>query len=258
MTHPVVSFYDSLADYYHLIFEDWDRSIERQARILDAVISHELDGRNLRILDCACGIGTQSLGLAALGHHVVGSDLSPAEVTRATREAQKRGLTAHFHVSDMTKLREIPGTAFDVVSAFDNALPHLTSDELIRAVEAMARRLRPGGLFIASIRDYDAILEQRPAMQEPSFFGGHGSRRIIHQIWDWTAAAEYMLHLYITVETDQRWRTHHFVSEYRCLRRQELSDALRSAGFEEPVWLMPAESDYYQPLVLARWPWPFR
>jgi len=27
------NFYEALADYYHLIFDDWDKSIERQARI---------------------------------------------------------------------------------------------------------------------------------------------------------------------------------------------------------------------------------
>jgi glycine/sarcosine N-methyltransferase len=133
-------------------------------------------------------------------------------------------------------------------------LPNLTSDELIHAVGAMAGRLNSGGLFIASIRDYDLLLQQKPTMQEPVFFGNEGSRRIVHQVWDWTEAARYTLHLYITSEAGQGWSTHHFVSEYRCVRRQELSDALRSVGFEEPVWLMPRESDYYQPLVLARWP----
>lgn len=254
MADKVLSFYDLLADYYHLIFEDWDRSIQQQAMVLGSVIAQELPGQHLRILDCACGIGTQSLGLAALGHHLVGCDLSPAEVTRAAREAQQRGLNIEFHVSDMTNLKEIPEAEFDVVSAFDNALPHLRSNELIQAVRAMAHRLNPGGLFIASIRDYDSLLEERPAMQKPAFFGDVGSRRIIHQVWDWTEAAEYTLHLYITVEADQGWRTHHFISEYRCVKRQELSDALRLAGFQEPVWLMPAESGYYQPLVLAKWP----
>lgn len=254
MADTVLSFYDLLADYYHLIFEDWDRSVERQAKILGTVISHELPGQHLRILDCACGIGTQSLGLAALGHHLLGCDLSPAEVTRATKEAQQRGLDIEFRVSDMTNLKDISEAGFDVVSAFDNALPHLTSDGLIQAVGTMALRLKPGGLFIASIRDYDALLQEKPAMQEPAFFGNTGSRRIIHQVWDWTEAAEYTLHLYITLEADQGWRTHHFVSEYRGVKREELSDALRSVGFQEPVWLMPAESGYYQPLVLARWP----
>jgi glycine/sarcosine N-methyltransferase len=254
MANQVLSFYGAMADYYHLIFEDWDGSIKRQAKILNSVISRELPNQQLKILDCACGIGTQALGLAALGHHVVGSDLSSAAVTRAAREAQERGLNIEFYVSNMTDLKEIPDTGFDVVAAFDNALPHLTSSELMLAIETMASRLKSGGLFLASIRDYDLLLQQRPAMQEPVFFGSEGSQRIVHQVWDWTGAQKYTLHLYITIETGQGWTTHHFVSEYRCVTRQELSDALRSAGFEELVWLMPAESGYYQPLVLARWP----
>ena len=254
MADKTLTFYEELADYYHLIFEDWDASIQRQAKTLDSVILHEKPGGPLRILDCACGIGTQSLGLAALGHHLVGCDLSPAAVSRATMAARQRGLKVEFRVSDMTNLKEIPEVGFDVVSAFDNALPHLTQDELIQAVGAMARRLKPDGLFIASIRDYDLLVRQRPAMQAPAFFGDVGSRRIIHQIWDWTDAAKYTLHLYITVENDEGWHSHHFVSEYRCMERQELTDALYSAGFLEPTWLMPEVSGYYQPLVFARRP----
>lgn len=252
MADKVLTFYDALADYYHLIFEDWDRSIQRQAEVLGAVISHELPGHNLKILDCACGIGTQSLGLAARGNQVLGCDLSPAEVTRAKKEAQERGLDIEFRVSDMTNLTEIPETGFDVVSAFDNALPHLTSNELVQAVQTMALRLKAGGLFIASIRDYDALLPEKPAMQQPAFFGGVGSRRIVHQVWQWANAAEYTLHLYITVEAEQGWTTHHFISEYRAVTREELSHALGAAGFGKPVWWMPPDSGYYQPLVLAR------
>jgi glycine/sarcosine N-methyltransferase len=254
MAREILDFYESLADYYHLIFEDWDRSIHRQAKVLDLLISRELPKRPLNILDCACGIGTQSLGFASLGHRVVASDQSAREVQRAEREANLRSLNIDFHVSDMTNLSEIPEAHFDVVAALDNALPHLTPGELIQAIKAIASRLNSGGLFIASIRDYDELLRQRPTMQEPAFFGNEGTRRIVHQVWDWIGAAEYKLHLYISLQGGQQWNTHHFVSEYRCVKREELSDILRSTGFHEPVWLMPSESGYYQPLVVARWP----
>ena len=254
MTREILDFYESLADYYHLIFEDWDRSIQRQAKILDLIISRELPKRPLNVLDCACGIGTQALGFASLGHHVVASDLSAMEVRRAEREASLRLLNIEFHVSDMTDLSEIPDAHFDVVAALDNALPHLTASELVQAIKTIASRLNSGGLFIASIRDYDQLLQQRPAIQEPAFFGSEGTRRIVHQVWDWTGEAEYKLHLYISRQDGQQWKTLHFVAEYRCVKRRELSDVLRSTGFQEPVWLMPSESGYYQPLVLARWP----
>ena len=254
MTHPILDFYESLANYYHLIFEDWDQTIHRQAKVLDSLISRELPERPLTILDCACGIGTQALGFASLGHHVVASDLSPSAVEVAQKEARTRALDIRFYVSDMTSLREVRETGFHVVAALDNALPHLTPNQLALAITAMASKLHSGGLLIASIRDYDLLLQQKPAMQEPVFFGIEGTRRIIHQVWDWIEAARYKLHLYITLQADQQWMTHHFVAEYRCVKRQELSDLLRSTGFQEPIWLMPAQSGYYQPLVLARWP----
>ncbi len=63
-----------------------------------------------------------------------------------------------------------------------------------------------------------------------------------------------MLHHYITVLEAGAWTAHHFVSTYRCLLREEPSHALEGEGFEEIRWMMPHESGYFQPLVLARRP----
>ncbi|HEY2466215.1 MAG TPA: class I SAM-dependent methyltransferase [Terracidiphilus sp.] len=251
MEEKVLSFYSSLADYYHLIFEDWDASIARQASILNPLIASEIPGHPLRILDCACGIGTQALGFAAFGHQVTGSDLSPASISRAVREAELRNLPIACQVADMTSLDGID-SGFDVVAALDNALPHLSSEQLPRALQAIASRLGSGGLFLASIRDYDELILSRPSMQPPAFYGKAQNRRIIHQVWDWIDERTYTLHLFITAQQGSAWTSHHFISEYHCLLRDELSAALRSAGFDRVKWLIPRESGYYQPLVLAR------
>jgi hypothetical protein len=138
----------------------------------------------------------------------------------------------------MTALSEVSEDGFDAVAALDNALPHLTVDQLSQAIVAMRSKLKANGLFIASIRDYDALILQKPTMQEPVFCGVEGDRRIVHQVWDWTGSTSYILHLYITVQSGQTWATHHFISEYRCLLREELSRALQSAGFREIQWLV--------------------
>jgi glycine/sarcosine N-methyltransferase len=254
LAERILSFYEPLVDHFHLIFDDWDKAIERQARILNPILAAQAGGYPLKVLDCACGIGTQALGFAGFGHRVVASDLSPAAVNRARREAERRGLDISFYVSDMTSLKEIADRDFDVVAALDNALPHLTADQLVCAVKAAGARLKSNGLFIASIRDYDALIVQRPAMQGPVFYGSEGKRRIVHQVWDWIDHTRYTLHLFISTQSDEVWTTHHFISEYRALQRSELSHALQSAGFQDVQWLMPAESGFYQPLVLARWP----
>lgn len=247
------AFYDDLAESYHLIFQDWTKSIEWQAGILGPLIERETRPGSLRILDCACGIGTQALGLAQRGHSVVGVDLSEASISRAKREAQQRGLSIQFSVGDMRDLSPLAESEFDLVLAVDNALPHLLDEQdLARAIEQIAGKLRPGGLFVATIRDYDQIIEQHPAAPPPAFFRDGAYRRIYHQVWDWTSDRQYILHLYITQETSEGWRCRHFVSAYRAVLRQELTAILQQTGFSEPRWMMPADSGFYQPMVLAR------
>jgi len=252
MGDPTRAFYDDLADYYHLIFQDWTRSIQWQARVLGPLIERELPTGRLRILDCACGIGTQSLGLAEREHILTGTDLSAAAIARARREAQMRGLSIQFDVADMRDLSGITGSDFDAVLAADNALPHLLNEQdLARAVQQIAGKLHTGGLFLASIRDYDQIIADGPTMPPPTFFQDGEYRRIYHQVWDWTSDRQYTLHLYITYETRAGWNCRHFVSVYRAVLREELTALPRQVGFVEVRWLMPADSGFYQPLLLA-------
>jgi glycine/sarcosine N-methyltransferase len=254
MPNAVEQFYDSLADAYHLIFEDWDRAIARQAGVLDALLREKCGDDRFDIHDCACGIGTQAIGLALLGHRVSGSDLSGIAVQRAAKEAAKRGLNVPFGVSDMTSLAEYASSTFDILGAFDNALPHLSMDQLAAAAGAFRRVLRPGGAMFASIRDYDELIRTRPTVQGPSFFGPAGARRIVHQVWDWTGADTYDVHQYLSWEQNDRWEVLHVSSRYRCLLRAELTQALLAAGFVDVEWLMPAVTGYYQPIVFGRVP----
>jgi SAM-dependent methyltransferase len=252
MGKTVSGFYDDLTDYYHLIFEDWNKSIERQAAVLNGLVSKHTQLSRVDLLDCACGIGTQAIGFAQAEHRVVASDLSRAAVDRAKREAKQRGLDISFFTSDMTSLGEIARDDFDVVAALDNALPHLTAIQVGEAMRAIGSKLKPHGLFIASIRDYDKLILQRPLIQEPVFYGKEGNRRIVHQVWEWIDGERYVVHLYITMQSGKNWASHHFASEYRCLLRSELVSALACAGFGQVQWLMPEESGFYQPIVIAR------
>jgi SAM-dependent methyltransferase len=248
------TFYDDLAENYHLIFEDWDQSIARQAAVLGPIIESAAGPGPLSILDCACGIGTQAIGLALRGHAVTGSDASAGAVARARREAAKRGLRIDFHVVDMRELAGIADEAFDAAIAADNALPHLLNQaELAKALECIGAKLRKGGVFLATVRDYDQLLESRPVFQPPQFFSHKGLRRFVHQVWDWDGN-EYTFHLYLTLEAAEGWAVHHYASRYRALRRAELTGALVNAGFVEIRWLEPSETSFYQPIVVAQKP----
>lgn len=72
------------------------------------------------MLDAACGIGTQSIGLAKLGYQVTSSDLSPAEVEQTQQEAIRYGVHIEVQVVDMRKVWETYQRPFDIVIACDN------------------------------------------------------------------------------------------------------------------------------------------
>lgn len=193
------------------MFQDWNQSVQWQASILGPPIEREMSRHDLRILDCACGIGTQSLALAERGHTLTGVDLSAAAIARAQTEAQQRRLPTRFTVADMRDLTTVPESNFDVVLAADNALPHLLTEAgLARALQQIAGKLRAGGLFLATIRDYDQIVEEVPAMPPPAFFKDGVYRRIYHQVWDWTSDRQYTVHLYLTWEIDAGWKLQAF------------------------------------------------
>src|SRR5512140_2390803 len=101
------SYYDGLASFYKLFYADWEASVKRQASALDGVI-REFFGENAhRILDAACGIGTQSIGLAQLGYAVTASDISPVEIEQARLATTQHNLTIEFRVADMRQLWQV-------------------------------------------------------------------------------------------------------------------------------------------------------
>jgi SAM-dependent methyltransferase len=253
MTDPVTSFYDALADEYHLLFADWDTSMRRQGKILDRLIASQLGPPPHRVLDASCGIGTQAIGLAQRGYSVHGTDISPNAVERAQCEAARLGVALTTGVADLRALDAVPGT-FDVVVSCDNAVPHLlTDDELRRAADGMRSKLRAGGLLVVSIRDYDALAAEKPHAELPRVFDRPDGRQIAFQVWDWhPQAPRYTVHQYVVREAGGTWQTVHQQAVYRALLRDELAEIARAAGFSEVAWRMPAETGYNQPILTAR------
>jgi hypothetical protein len=152
----------------------------------------------------------------------------------------------------MRNLDEVPAAGFDAVICMDNALPHLLNEaDLTQAAGQIRAKLRIGGTFLASIRDYDAILAQPPVVQGPAFYSDEGKRRIVFQVWDWQDVRRYVFHMYITRETSAGWTNFHGASEYRAVLREEITGILASRGFTNIRWRFTAETGFYQPIVIA-------
>lgn len=246
-------FYDALASEYHLLFEDWWSAAQWHGRVIAGVLAERGMSQGA-LLDCTCGIGTQALPLAALGYSVTATDVSHAAVGRARVEAAARGIKVDFKVCDVREVRDHVVGAFDGVISCDNALPHLlTDDELQRALRSVRACLRPAGLLLASLRDYDALRLSRPDGVPITVHGHVGSRHGSGQAWRWSADAEYVdIELFtFTEEVSGSWRARSASTRYRALRRAKLESLLKSAGYTAVEWLMPSVSGYYQPIVVA-------
>ena len=239
-----------MATEYEKLFSDWQAAAKEQAVILDKLFSDSGFDRSARILDCACGIGTQAIGLAALGYSVTASDISDGELAEASERAEKNGVKIRFKHADFCALSDTFPEQFDIVIAMDNALPHmLTSEALESAVRSIAGRIKTGGIFVASIRDYDSILTEKPPYSPPYIHKSDNGQRVSFQTWTWSGD-NYRLIQYI-IDDGDILKIRKFECEYRATRREEMTDLLLSNGCSKVVWKFPEETGFYQPIVIA-------
>ena len=249
-------YYDSIAHEYANHVPDWHGAVRRQGRALHQQIVSALGSGPHAVLDCTCGVGTQAVGLATMGHSVVGTDLSAEAIREARRHADVFGVAAEFEVADVREIGAHLDRTFDVVLSIDNSLPHLlAADDLTAAARGMYRRLRPGGLLLISMRDYDRHLQSRPSATQPQVWQGPAGERVAFQRWDWLTDNIYRSTLIILDEDGSRWQARsHDGATYRAWTRSEVAAILEDAGFDDVEWHNGASASFHQPILSCRRP----
>ena len=245
------TFYDSLASQYEKLFFDWQAAVREQAVLLDKLFSENGLDRSRSVLDCACGIGTQAIGLAALGYAVTGSDISGCELEEAKRRAAEASAPIRLEHADFRVLDAVFSERFDIVICMDNALPHMLSkQDLAQAIASILGRVAEGGIFVGSIRDYDAMLRNKPPYSPPYIHKTDRGRRVSFQTWDWEGE-HYKFTQYI-IDDEDALQVSKFDCEYRAVCRAELTELLLWHGAGSVEWKFPEETGFYQPIVIAR------
>lgn len=185
------------------------------------------------------------------GFRVVARDLSPAAVGRLQREADTRQLVVDAAVADMRQVAASVSESFDIVFAFDNSLSHLLNDDdLCIAFREFLKVLRPGGVFLCSVRDYDTIKRGEPATHVYGRRQYRGETFQLRQEWSWDDPLHYQATIIIDKESPNGlMRELCTVSRFYAISTERLLELMHWAGFQD---CRRMDETIYQPILTAR------
>lgn len=141
---------------------------KKYAEFIKKVFEKHGSGAESLVLDLACGTGTLTHELSALGYDMIGADISPDMLTAALNNARANGDSILYICQDMRDF-ELYGTVSAVISAADG-INYLTErGDVVKCFKNVRNYLDPGGLFIFDINtpyrfreilaDHDYFLE---------------------------------------------------------------------------------------------------
>ena len=155
----VTKLYTEDAELYDIAF-GWDVSDE-------VAWLYERLGRPRSLLEPGCGSGRMLEAFARRRVAVAGIDVS-AQMLELARE--RLGTEADLYLADMTDFDL--GRRFDAAVSPINTLLHLTSDELARHLDCMARHLEQNGIYLVQVGLLDPSGEKHPGSQWEERQGG--------------------------------------------------------------------------------------
>jgi 2-polyprenyl-3-methyl-5-hydroxy-6-metoxy-1,4-benzoquinol methylase len=136
--------YDAIADWYREWVGDGIGLIAEGA---DGLVPAAVKGQ--RVLDVACGHGRAARGLARLGAHVQGVDISERLIDQARAQEQAEQLGIAYSVADICDTTDWwDGVAFDGAVC---EMAMMDIDDLAGTVRAVASTLRHQGWFAVSL-----------------------------------------------------------------------------------------------------------
>lgn len=156
------SFGSEYASFYDALYSD--KNYEAECDLIEGLFHRHAQETIRSILDLGCGTGSHSVPLAARGYEVTGVDLSEPMLEQARQKIAGRENLRFVRADVRTVDLERP---FDAVLMMFAVLGYQTSDEDLRdALNAVAKHLSLGGLFLGDVWYGPAVVEIQPSDRE--------------------------------------------------------------------------------------------
>lgn len=235
--------YEKIASYYKYIFPSSKAQKDFFRRLFEEQVVQS-------VLDVACGTGEQLEEFARMGLKAHGLEMEEAMVEIIKKKPLCLEGRLTIKPGDMLNAEELFPGPYDAVICVGNSLVHLKDlEEISRAITAMAALLRPGGLVIIQIVNYDRILDQKvthlPTIETKDEAGNPITFRREYDLSglpdlchceERTRRSNLLSHLIIfkTLLTGEGEEVHGSVPLYP-LRSAELLNLAAEAGFVKPL-----------------------
>jgi len=217
------SFFDALAN------DVWRALVPPEASDAEAgLLVRQLcvpDEGPKRLLDAPCGDGRLALRVAALGHQIVGVDLSGYAVERLRSDDTDHRVDAR--VGDLRDLGAVLGDTgqFDGAWCMGNSFGYLGGRDTEAFLTSLADRVRPGGRFVL---DAATVAESLlPNAGEGDRYEAGGAILTIVNTYDVRTSTQVnQMTLEVGDQRDERTARH------RVMTCREIVDLLEGASFE--------------------------
>ncbi|MBM4165327.1 MAG: class I SAM-dependent methyltransferase [Ignavibacteria bacterium] len=168
-TKTIEDFYAQLASDYNTFTEPkkrWSREID--------IFRSLVQRYNITsAIDAGCGTGFHSLVLSQLGVNVIAADVSQEMLRIAENHAKQYKVSITFIKSSFQQLSQTISTRVDAVCCLGNSFPHcLTEKEQQHALQNFISLLKPNGVLILHLLNYDRILAKNERVQNVKKLNG--------------------------------------------------------------------------------------
>jgi ubiquinone/menaquinone biosynthesis C-methylase UbiE len=220
-----------MATDFDSLFDNVDNLSKLEALSLDALLSQY--GVHT-VLDCACGTGIQSIGLAQMGYQVFASDISRSMLERLKEKARTRQLSIEIRRSDFRNLRAWKDMRFDAVICCGNSLTLVPRvEDILRSLRSMVRVLKtPGGVSIIGLHNYPKLKREGKILLVRRAIVDNNRAELVLDVRRFGIERVWVTHMFIRWNF-KGWRLKTYTKSYICLSADELRDNMFRAGFHK-------------------------
>ena len=147
LAKPILGDWYDHPEFYDISLRD---DTPKEAAFIEAACRKYCEFPVRRLLEPACGSGRLVVELAARGYHLTGLDLNEKALRFLEKQLRRRRLAAEVLRADMSDftLSQPAEAAFCLLNSFRHLLTEAAAKNHL---EAVARNLRPGGIYILGL-----------------------------------------------------------------------------------------------------------